>query len=151
MLPMTEPKETEEIIVPAFHILNNHNLKEAEKDLKDTYDLLKDGMNEKAVLSANNALENVVERTLDKRHIEYNKKDSLNCKLDNLIKKTLMPEYTKSSLNSLISVMMLPETVRNNNGGHALAKGTVVHDYMVEYEIDLVCSTILFIVRSIYE
>lgn len=150
LIPLTEPKETEEIVAPALILLDKFELDDAEEYLRNAYDLFRDGKNEEAVVSADKALENVIESSLEKLRIEFEKRDKPVNKLRLLIKNSNMPEYMESSLESLVTIMTLPGTIRNNNGGHAQPKGMVTDDSLVKYEIDLVCSTVLFIVRNVY-
>lgn len=151
LVPFTEEVEAERLIVPAFRILKRHKLNVASEYLSRSFDYLEDGNYEEAVTSAFKAFESVLESVLTKCGISFNKKDTTARKIDLLTSNGLYPSYLESSVQSLNNLLKAPNSVRNNESGHGSSKAKDIKVCMVQYEIDMVTSSILFLVRSHFE
>ena len=151
LVPFTEEVEAEKIIVPAFRILNRHNLDAASEYLSRSFDYLEDGNYEEAVASAFKAFESVLESVLTKCSVSFNKKDTTARKIDLLTSNGLYPSYLESSVQALNNLLKAPNSVRNNESGHGSSKAKDINVCMVQYEIDMVTSSILFLVRLHFE
>ena len=151
LVPFTEEVEAEELIVPAFRILNRHKLNAASEYLSRSFDYLEDGNYEEAVTSAFKAFESVLESVLTKCGIAFDKKDTTARKIDLLTSNGLYPSYLESSAQALNNLLKSPNSVRNNESGHGSSEAKDIEVCMVQYEIDMVTSSILFLVRLHFE
>lgn len=151
LVPFTEEVEAEELIVPAFRILNRHKLNAASEYLSNSFDYLEDGNYEEAITSAFKAFESVLESVLTKCGISFNKKDTTARKIDLLTSSGLYPSYLESSVQALNNLLKAPNSVRNNESGHGSSEAKDIEVCMVQYEIDMVTSSILFLVRLHFE
>lgn len=55
--------------------------------------------------------------------------------------------YLFENYNKLIDLIKVPGEIRNKNAGHGSVDSKTIPDCLVKYEIDLVASSILFLVR----
>lgn len=151
LVPFTEEVEAKELIVPAFRILKRHKLDKASEYLSRSFDYLEDGNYEEAITSAFKAFESVLESVLIKCGIPLNKKDTTARKIDLLTNDGLFPSYLESSVQALNNLLKAPNSVRNNESGHGSSEARDIKTCLVQYEIDMVTSSILFLVRLHFE
>ena len=151
LVPFTEEVEAKELIVPAFRILKRHKLDKASEYLSRSFDYLEDGNYEEAITSAFKAFESVLESVLIKCGIPLNKKDTTARKIDLLTSDDLFPSYLESSVQALNNLLKAPNSVRNNESGHGSSEARDIETCLVQYEIDMVTSSILFLVRLHFE
>lgn len=151
LIPYTDAKMVEEVIVPTFSTLDTHGFVVARSNLVEAYDLLKDKNIKQAILSAHNALESVIESILDEREIVYDKKDKTFNKIQLLLRRGILPKYMESSIGSLSNLVQFPGTIRNNVASHGSSEEEKVDDTLAKYVIDMVASSIIFIIKVCYE
>ena len=151
LVPFTEEVEAEELIVPAFRVLHRHKLYAASDYLSNSFDYLENGNYEEALTSAFKAFESVLESVLTKCDVSFDKKDTTARKIDLLTSNGLYPSYLESSAQALNNLLKAPNSVRNNESGHGSSEAKDIEVCMVQYEIDMVTSSILFLVRLHFE
>lgn len=148
LIPNTDVKEAEEIVIPAFHTLSSLGMNSACENLEVSYEHFKNRNNSEAILSAFKALESAVDFMLKELSAEYIVGDRFPNKIQLLGKKLEIPTYLVSDFNKLIDLMKAPGEIRNKLSGHGTADTAVIPNHFVKYEIDLVASNILFLART---
>ncbi len=150
LIPITEPMIANEVIMPAFQILHKHNLDKAREELMAAFCHYGDGEYPDALSSAYKALETVIETCLIKRSIDFNPGEKTTAKIDKLVQSGLLPNYLQDSMNSLSKMLGAVGNIRNNTSGHGSATEKVIPESLVQYQLDIVASSILYIVRSVF-
>lgn len=151
LIPNTDIKEAEEIIIPAFHTLSSLGMNSSFEYLELSYEHYKNRNNPEAILSAFKALESTVEFLLKRLSVDHSAEDRIVKKIKLLIENLGIQTYLMEDFNKLIDLMKCPGEIRNKLSGHGNADIINVPDYFVKYEIDLVASNILFLVRCYQE
>lgn len=147
LIPCTDIKEAEEIIIPSYHTLFELNMDAASRHLDDAYNHFKNRRNQDAILSAFKALESAIEQLLDNTNVTYSKDETTSKKMEKLADKLNMESYLTEDLKKIVSLLKIPGEIRNKNAGHGSVDHHDVEDHLVKYEIDLVASSILFLAR----
>ena len=150
LIPITEPMIANEVIMPAFQILHKHNLDKAREELMAAFRHYGDGEYPDALSSAYKALETVIETCLIKRSIDFNPGEKTTAKIDKLVQSGLLPNYLQDSMNSLSKMLGAVGNIRNNTSGHGSATEKVIPESLVQYQLDIAASSILYIVRSVF-
>lgn len=143
---ISEPTIQEEVISPAFVELNKKGFINAQSDLWDSFEFFKKGDNEKAIQSANKALEATIDYIMKEKDWT-SEKDKMPNKLECLIRSGVLPKEYESNFNNLITLLQTSSVIRNRHGGHGTADEYSVDDLYVQYAIDSAASAILFLVR----
>ncbi len=148
LVPNTDVKEAEEIIIPSYHTLAILGFDVVSGHLDEAYNHFKERNNSEAILSAQKALESTIALLLEAMSVQYEKKDKFPTKVD-LVAKSLFAEgYMVETISKLNSIMKISAEIRNRNAGHGSSNTEAVPDSLVKYVIDLVTSNILFLARS---
>ena len=150
MIPITEHIIADEIIIPAFLILGKYGLEHISNELSDAFKHFKDGDNISAINSAHRAFEGTIDTLLKKNKIKNNNGDKTSNKIKALIKEQYIPQYTETFLNALASIINGPSNIRNNVSGHGSSSPKHADDALAKYEIDMVASTVLFLIETNY-
>lgn len=145
LIPCTDIREVEEIIVPSFSTMSELGMTGALNHLNEAYDHFKNRKNSEALLSAFKAMEGAIDWLIDKTSAESSK--GIQSKLETLARVLGLDSYLVEDLNKIISILKIPGEIRNKNAGHGSAEITEVEDHLVKFEIDLVASGILFLAR----
>ncbi|WP_400201855.1 AbiJ-NTD4 domain-containing protein [Candidatus Methanarcanum hacksteinii] len=147
LIPCTDIKEAEEIIIPSYHTMFELNMKATSDHLDDAYDHFKNRRNQDAILSTFKAMESAIEQLLDNANVTYSKDETTSKKMEKLADKLNMESYLTEDLKKIVSLLKIPGEIRNKNAGHGSVDHPDVEDHLVKYEIDLVASSILFLAR----
>ena len=150
LIPITEPVMANKVIMPAFLILHKHNLDKAREELLAAFCHYGDGEYPDALSSAYKALETVIEMCLIKRSVDFNPREKTTAKIDKLVQSGLLPNHLQDSMNSLSKMLGTVGNIRNNMSGHGSATEKVIPESLVQYQLDMAASSILYIVRSVF-
>ena len=150
LIPITDPVMAEEVILPAFLTLHRHGLDKARGELLDAFHHYGDGEYSDALSSACKALETVIETCLKARSVDFDPKGKTTAKIDKLVGSGILPNHLQDSMNSLSKMLGAVGNVRNNMSGHGSADEKVVPESLVQYQLDMAASSILYLVRSVF-
>lgn len=148
MVQFTEQTEAEEIVIPALQSILDLGFNTPSEHLTKAYESLKAGDNENSISEAYKGLESLIELLLQKRSIKFDKNAKTSSKINDLVKSFDLPPYMESKINTLCELLKYPGEIRNATAGHGSANPVHVPESLAKYEIDLVSSTILFLVRT---
>ena len=150
LIPITDPVMAEEVIMPAFLILHRHGLDKARGELLDAFRHYGDGKFPDALSSAYKALETIIETCLKARSVDFDPREKTTAKIDKLVGSGILPSHLQDSMNFLSKMLGAVGNVRNNMSGHGSADEKVVPESLVQYQLDMAASSILYLVRSVF-
>lgn len=150
LIPITDPAMAEEVIMPAFRILHRHGLDKARGELLAAFRHYGDGDYPGALSSAYKALETVIETCLNKKSVDFDPREKTTAKIDRLVRSGIVPNHLQDSMNSLSKMLGAVGNVRNNMSGHGSATERTIPESLVQYQLDMAASSILYLVRSVF-
>ena len=150
LIPITDPVMAEEAIMPAFLILHRHGLDKARGELLAAFRHYGDGDYPGALSSAYKALETVIETCLNKKSVDFDPREKTTAKIDRLVRSGIVPNHLQDSMNSLSKMLGAVGNLRNNMSGHGSATEKTIPESLVQYQLDMAASSILYLVRSVF-
>ena len=150
LVPITEPVMAEEVILPAFHVMHRHGLFKPMDELHSAFRHYGDGNFADALNSASKALETVIEMCLRKRSVEFEKGEKTSKKIDRLVQSEMVPSNLQDSMNSLSKMLGAVGNIRNDMSGHGSATEKEIPENLVQYQLDMAASSILYLVKTVY-
>lgn len=150
LVPITEPMIAERVIMPAFLVMHRHGLVKPMEELHSAFRHYGDGEFADALNSASKALETVIELCLNKRSIEFEKGEKTSRKIERLVQSEIVPTNLMDSINSLSKMLGAVGNIRNDRSGHGSATKKAIPEGLVQYQLDMAASSILYLVRTVY-
>ena len=135
---------------PALHLLGEARYSGANEEFLRAHEHYRHGRHPEAVVDSLKSLESVLKVICDKRGWAFGKGDAAKALLDNVFRNSLIPSHLESHFSSLrASLENGVPTIRNKHGGHGQGAVPVpVPQHLVEYQLHLAASAIVFLVES---
>lgn len=139
-----------EIIKPVISLLSNKVFEGANEEYLKAHEHYRHGRNKECLTECNKAFESTLKTICKEKGWSFNKKDTANKLIKVCFDKELVPSFTQTQFNSLISLLEsgIP-TIRNNLGAHGQGPTPqTVDDEMTRYGLNLTGSNIIFLVEQ---
>lgn len=151
LIPITDPAMAENVIMPAFLILQTHGLNKARGELMAAFRHFGDGEFADALNSAYKALETIIEMCLNRQGVDFDAREKTTKKIEKLVQSGMLPSYLQDSTMSLSKMLESSGNVRNNVSGHGSATEKKIPESLVQYQLDMTASSILYLVESVFD
>lgn len=151
IIPYTDEHMMVNTIEPAIKLLHQKKFSAANAEFISAFEFYKKGNNKEAINAAIRCVETVLKTIADETgKFKYTNKDGLSKLIDSYVKSGILPKYFDNFSAHLSEVLKVPGVIRNQETGHGDSgiEADELDDYYVEYVLNLVASTVLFLIKS---